>query len=369
MLNNALILFLSLTLFSGCAVWKPFPRKSALPVKPLPEIYQDYYDYSAGDLTGKPIQEEVHKSYFLERYEIPLSLPAELIYKDPAILKKEVEAIAKKDQKKANDLKLLYLTRIDYYIPRKLKPGEKRPAILISSILGGTMVVDHFARYYAGRGYVAALVHRKRLSWDETRDITQVEDHMRTSVVRLRQVIDWLLLQPEVDPNRIGAFGISYGAVLHTILAAVDPRIQYHILSMPAGELGDVIISCPDKALTKLVKKVHEQHGWSHEEILAKLRRNIITDPIYLAPYVPKEKIEVYVAAFDRVVGAGRSFRLWKALGKPELKILPFGHYGGVLILPYLQSQSYRSFKKHLNHCEWNGLGCWMRALGRGHRN
>ncbi len=367
MLNRFLCLFLSLTLLSGCAVWKPLPRKNVLPVMPLPEIYKTYYDYPAGDLAGKVVREEEHKSYILKRYEIPLYLPAELIGKDPEILKKEVEEIEKKDQKKANDLKLLYLTRIDYYIPRNIKPGQKRPAILISSILGGTMVVDHFARYYAGRGYIAALVHRKRLYWDETRDMNQVEDHIRTSIIRLRQVIDWLLVQPEVDTNRIGAFGISYGAILHSILAAVDPRIHYHILSMPAGQLGDLIVSCPDKALTKLVKKVHEQHGWSREEIRTQLQRNIVTDPFYLAPYVPKRKVEVYVAAFDRVVGAKRSFRLWKALGKPELKILPFGHYGGILVLPYLQSQSYRSFKKHLNHCEWNGLGCWMKALGRGH--
>ena len=361
--------FLIISLFPGCAVWKPLPRKNVLPARHLPEIYAHYYDYPAGELQGILVQEEVHKSYILRRYEIPLLLPADLIHKDPQVLKQEVAEIEKKDKKKASDLKLLYLTRIDYYIPRKLKAGQKRPAILISSILGGTMVVDHFARYYAGRGYLAALVHRKRLYWDETRDINQVEDYMRTSVIRLRQVIDWLMVQPEVDSNHMGAFGISYGAVLHTMMAAVDDRIQYHILSEPAGELGDLIIDCPDKALTKLVKKVHDLYGWSHDQIRTKLRQNIVTDPLYLAPYVPRNKVEVYVALFDRVVGAGRSLRLWKALGKPELKIIPFGHYGGILILPYLQSQSYRSFRNHFRPCgSVSGLTCWVHVF-QGHQN
>jgi hypothetical protein len=340
--------FLALTFLSGCAVWRPLPFKKPPPLPALPEIYQLYYDYPAGPFTPEVIKEERHKSYILKRVEIPLYLPPELVPKDPDELRKQAAKIAETDKKKAEDMKLLYLTRIDYYIPAKLKAGEKRPAILISSILGGTMVVDHFARYYAGRGYLAALVHRKRLYWDEDRDIRQVEDYLRTSVIRLRQAMDWLLSQPEVDPNRIGTFSISYGAILHSMLAAVDPRPKYHILSEPAGELGDLIMECPDKAITKLVKKVHEQYGWPHQEIRIKLRRNIVTDPLYLAPYVPKHKVEVYAALFDRVVGARRSFRLWKALKKPRLRILPFGHYGGILILPYLQTQSYRSFKKHL---------------------
>jgi len=209
--------------------------------------------------------------------------------------------------------------------------------------------VDHFARYYAGRGYIAALVHRKRLFWDEDKDISQGEDYLRTSIIRLRQVVDWLVLQPEVDTDRIGAFGISYGAVLHSMLATVEPRIQYHILAMPGGPVADIIMYCPDKAITKMVRKVHEQHGWSDDIIYEKLQKTIVTDPILLAPYVPRERVQVYIALFDRVVGAKRSWHLWEAMGKPELRLLPFGHYGGVLILPFLQQASFISFKRHLN--------------------
>jgi dienelactone hydrolase len=210
------------------------------------------------------------------------------------------------------------------------------------------MVVDYFARYYARRGYVAALIHRKRLYWDEKKEIEQVEDYLRSSVIRLRQAVDWLETQPEVNPDRIGAFGISYGAVLHSMLAAIDARVKYHVLAMPAGELADTIVECPDKAITKILKKVHEERGWSMKEIRTKLARTIVSDPIYLAPYAPKNRIQIYVAFFDRVVGARRSFRLWKAFRKPELRILPFGHYGGIILLPYLEAASLRAFKKHL---------------------
>ena len=160
--------------------------------------------------------------------------------------------------------------------------------------------------------------------------------------------MDWLEEQPEVDRTRLGSFGVSYGAILHAVLAAVEPRIRYHVLSMPGAPLYEVIVHCPDRAVTKLMKGVHEKYGWTKSEIRSQLKQTIVTDPLLLAPYVSRGRVQVYVALFDRVVGAGRSFDLWKAMGKPELKILPFGHYGGILVFPYLQTQSYRALKRHL---------------------
>ncbi|MSR77839.1 MAG: hypothetical protein EXS63_06420 [Candidatus Omnitrophica bacterium] len=260
----------------------------------------------------------------MRRVEIPLNLPKEL---------------------QSENLKTL---QIEYYVPLSWKPGQKRPAILISPILGGNMVVDRFAAYYTGRGYVAAIVHRKKLEWDDAKEMEQIEDYLRTCVIRIRQALDWLEVQPEVDRERIGAFGVSYGAILHTVLAAVEPRIRYHVLAMPGGPLADVIMHCPEKQIVKLVKRIREKYGWKDDVILENLRKVIRTDPVKFAPYVPREKIQMYAAWFDRVVGKMNSMNLWRALGKPELKILPFGHYGGVVVFPVLQTQSYWAFKKKL---------------------
>lgn len=341
---------LVLFLVSGCAVWRPFDfhRASVSRQLPLAEHYAWHYRYPDVPFETAVIEEKKKRGIVIKRIEFPLHFPEDIAIKDLAALKEQVAELEKTDAKKTADLKLAYTNRIDYYLPARLKSGQKHPVILISSILGGTMVVDRFARYYARRGFIAALVHRKRVIWDETKGTEQMEAHLRISVIRLRQVIDWLEQQEEVDANRIGAFGISYGAILHSILAAVEPRIQYHILAMPAGQLADVILECPDKAMTKLVKSMHDLYGWTDAEIHQKLRINLVSDPIYLARYVPKDKVQIYIALFDRVVGANRSFNLWKAMDKPELKILPFGHYGGVIILPYLQWASTHAFKKHL---------------------
>ena len=229
-------------LFAGCAVWRPLPFKKAEP-PPLSDAYLHYYDYPAPVLHSEVLKEEKKRGYILRTVEFPLTLPPELEVRNPEAFKKQNEELAKTDQKTAKDQKLRTTNRIDFYIPQKMKPGERRPVILISPILGGNMVVDHFARYYARRGLIAALVYRKRIFWEDQEGIDQVEKYMRTSVIRLRQAVDWLEEQPEVDKNRIGAFGISYGAILHSVLAAVEPRIKYHVLAMPGGPLPEVIVN------------------------------------------------------------------------------------------------------------------------------
>lgn len=334
---------------SGCVAWKPLSLNPSVESRPvLPAEYQGYYDYPAVDLSATVIEEKKTDTYTLRTVEFPLYLPSEVQLKDPAGFKQKIETLAKTDQKTAKDLKLRYTNRIDFYIPNSMKPGEKRPVILISPILGGNMVVDRFASYYTGRGYIAALVHRKRLIWDDDEGMEQVENYLRTSIIRLRQAVDWVSIQPEVDASRIGAFGVSYGAILHAILAAVEPRIRYHVLSLPAAPIPDVLVNCPDKACIKLIKKIREKYGWSDQEIQEKFRELIKTDPVYLAPYAPRNKVLIYIAVFDRVVGARRSVYLWRKMDRPELKLLPFGHYGGILVFSLLQTQSYLALKKHL---------------------
>lgn len=334
-------------LLAGCTVYHPI--RKAPPSPELPEFYQHYYDYPQPELKAEVLSETVSHSYTLRQVQFPLALPQDLQMKNAEAFRNQNEELAKTDKKTADDQRLRYMNRVDLYYPKKMKHGEKRPVILISPILGGNMVVDRFARYYAGRGYIAALVYRKRVFWDDEDEYPhQLEKYMRSSVIRLRQVVDFLETQPEIDKNRIGAFGVSYGAILHTVLAAVEPRIRYHVLAMPAGNLAELIEVCPEKALRKLERHVLEKYGYPREKIYADLKESLKTDPIYLAPYIDRSKIQIYVALFDRVVGAKRSWALWRALGKPEVKTMPFGHYGGVLIFPYLQTQSYLSFKKHL---------------------
>lgn len=338
-----LALFFLIAQTAGCAVWRKVPFRTYQPTA-LPKELSNYYDYEKRPLEAALIKEEVRKKYLFREVELPLYLPEDAQIKAPQEWKNQVIQIRSTNEKGARDLSLHYTNRLDLYLPKQEGP---RPLILISPITGGNMVVDLFAKYFASHGYVAVIVHRKKPFYEESLGPEQVERYLRSSIIRLRQALDWLEKEPYVDPERIGGFGISYGAVLHSILAAVEPRVKYHILAMPGGPLPDVILYCPDPGIKKLVTKMEEM-GWSREKIYSELKRTIVTDPMTFAPYVPKDRLVVFVALFDRVVGAKHTFRLWKAMNRPTLKAIPLGHYGGILILPYLQLSSLRFFNARL---------------------
>jgi pimeloyl-ACP methyl ester carboxylesterase len=50
------------------------------------------------------------------------------------------------------------------------------------------------------------------------------------TVIIERRVLDWLLQQPGVDPNKIAYVGHSYGGVAGGVLAGIEPRIATFIL-------------------------------------------------------------------------------------------------------------------------------------------
>jgi hypothetical protein len=71
-----------------------------------------------------------------------------------------------------------------------------------------------------------------------------------------------------------------------------------------------------------------------------------VTDPLKLAPYADASEVKMFVTLFDRTVPTRCQFRLWRAFGRPELSVLPLGHYTAVLSIPYARWQSLRFFER-----------------------
>ena len=113
----------------------------------------------------------------------------------------------------------------DIYTPDDLRPGEKRAAVLLCH--GYTGVKDLFlpanARVLNQAGYVAMVFDYK--GWGES-------EGPRTRLAPFSRVMDaqaamtFLGLQPEVDGDRIGLYGTSYGGATVTWVGAVDERAK-----------------------------------------------------------------------------------------------------------------------------------------------
>jgi dienelactone hydrolase len=335
-LSKVIWLPVFLTVFSSC-IHYPSVTGTRPPQKPDKDL-RDYFDYPRETVQPQIKILKRNRKYTLKEISFDLHLPESLVGKPVEIMRKEVEEKRRNhDTKGADDLELEYTVKIDYY----QVPGEtRRPLIVISPILGGNMIVDWFAAYFASQGMHAAIVHRRKPRYDSSRDLGQVEDVLRKSVLRTRQALDWLLENPGIDSDKVGSFGISYGGLVNTLTAAVEPRIRCHIFAMAGGPLADLILDSKEKAIQKYIRAAAEQTGHAPEKLRAELQNAIHSDTLKMAAYLRSYDVLMVIAFFDQVVGRKYSQNLWRALGRPEVIYTPFGHYGTLLTLPYLKSKA-----------------------------
>ena len=113
----------------------------------------------------------------------------------------------------------------DIYTPDDLQPGEKRAAVLLCH--GYTGVKDLYlpdnARVLNQAGYVAMVFDYK--GWgDSEGPRTRLAPYGR--VLDAQAAMTLLGLQAEVDAERIGLYGTSYGGATVTWVGAVDQRAR-----------------------------------------------------------------------------------------------------------------------------------------------
>ena len=146
-----------------------------------------------------------------------------------------------------------------YGLPKDFKPGEKVPAMLLVHGGGGTAFAQ-WVKMWNARGYAALAmdtagqVPRKSGGakvWDRDPQggpmgwggFDQVNDAVQDQwpfQAEMDVILGDSLLRsmPEVDTNRVGIVGISWGGYLTCIAAALDPRFKFAIPVYGCGFLG-----------------------------------------------------------------------------------------------------------------------------------
>ncbi|UUY05085.1 CocE/NonD family hydrolase [Svornostia abyssi] len=109
-------------------------------------------------------------------------------------------------------------------MPARPVPGRKYPAIAFAAAWNGGYEQNTApALKLASKGYIVHLYTMRGMAkyLDGQVNMAGPLDRMDMSAV-----IDWLIANRPVDPDRIGAAGISYGAGLALIASGFDPRIR-----------------------------------------------------------------------------------------------------------------------------------------------
>ncbi len=104
------------------------------------------------------------------------------------------------------------------------------------------------AEIYACAGVISLLPdyrwERPRPAYSAIDDFEHPDLDRKTrinTVIEMRRAIDLLLTRTDVDPNRIGYVGHSFGAQWGAILAAVDPRIKAAGLMAGVADEADML--------------------------------------------------------------------------------------------------------------------------------
>lgn len=294
---SRLLLLLSL-LLSSCAYVPMNPNYKGPPTRP--EWFATYYDASASYQTYTQRTVHEHKKFIHRRLELVTA-------SGPIV--------------------------IDYYQRRK----NSTDLIFVFPVLGGkNIVAEHFAEYYAARGFDTAIVNR----WNEFKDpkkFHEIEEVFRQNVVRDRIAMDFF--QKEFGKTTFGSFGISRGAINVAMTAGVDPRLKYNVMALGGTDIVSLFKHSDQRGVTKYLRKVRAAYGLTKNEVLDQLRKELFTEPKNTAQYLDARHTLLVLALFDHAVPFKYGERLRKQIGKPRTVYVMGGHYSAIL---------YTQFKKVL---------------------
>jgi hypothetical protein len=137
-------------------------------------------------------------------------------------------------------------------LPRYMKPGEKRPVMVVMHGGGGvpSVVIDRDNKTYKGLasqladlGYIVFAPHFPWRQGHEYRDLQRKANPVGLTVFSLKllqheRMLDWLTAQPWVDADKIGLYGLSWGGKVAMRMPALLDRYS---LSICSGDFNEWI--------------------------------------------------------------------------------------------------------------------------------
>ncbi len=197
------------------------------------------------------------------------------------------------------------------------------PVVVMTPPSQATFAARYMASRFADRGLHAAVLAPDGVFLDPALDAAAIERRLRGAVVAARAAVHALAARPEVD--RVVFLGVSAGGVFGTILLAAEPRVERAALILPGGDFPHLVAHSTESTVTAY-REAWAARGTPPRALAASFARELVSDPLHLAPHVDPRRVLLFLGAWDEKVPVAGSLALRDALGRPETYLLAGNH-------------------------------------------
>jgi uncharacterized protein len=203
----------------------------------------------------------------------------------------------------------------------------KPPVVLFLHGLGGSKNdVRMMATLLAPLGIAAVSIdaqyHGDRKKPGEeilSADLKRSRQAIIQTIIDNRRAVDYILQRPDLDGSRIGLLGVSMGAILGSIVTAVEPRIGSACLVVGGGR-WDLILTQSEHPVSKYLL----EHGVTAERLATEMAD---IDPVNFIGHVAPRRVLMINGTRDTIVPKAATEALYEAAQMPkEIHWLEGGH-------------------------------------------
>lgn len=150
----------------------------------------------------------------------------------------------------------------DYFLPEDMKPGEKRPGIVLCHGYSGIrpLILPDYAKVFVEAGYPCLTFDYRGYGGSEG---TKYRIMAMEQIEDIRNAITFFETLPEVNADRIGIWGTSNGGAHIVTTAGLDQRVKCAVGQVGFGDgwrlLMDIRSPAEREALLKLLAADRKQ--------------------------------------------------------------------------------------------------------------
>jgi dienelactone hydrolase len=270
------------------------------------------------------------------------------------------------------------LVRGEYFQP--VREGSA-PLVILLHGMGDHSVIPCklLAKSLAGNGTACLILYlvlhssRLPLSMKRRYPVFTSEEWFQiyqTSVIEVRQVIDWAGGREEIDGGKIAVVGISFGGFISAIAMGIDQRVGAGVFVVSAGNSEKINHMSQLSALTKDYRRTEEEYQslqQSYRHYLAEVaergvgyvtppQKGFLVDPMTYAYNLRKRPLLMINARWDEAISAEAVLDFWEACGRPDIVWLPATHATIWLWYPLISRKIAAFFKTSLNQDRHPGV-------------